>query len=164
MRFFQGKDRQHLFRFLCPATVPTSWLIQTGPATLFAYNKCSLQVAVAGCDPAGPFLLHTSVKILSLTPHFHSVIGGRSRTDHDEWRFHFTLCLNQVQSGGKTTWQTISALLAAPRCAHHIGKRHTEAMKQKTAHFGGGTGLRASSESASGCPWQTSRPHPPGWS
>lgn len=62
----------------------------------------------------------------------------------------------------KNTWQRISGLLAATQHAHNIGE--DTQMTQKTTHFGKKTGLRASCESTSDCPWQTSGPDPPGWS
>lgn len=55
------------------------------------------------------------------------------------------------------------ALLTAPQHAHHIGEKKQDWWHRRQPTLGK-TGLRASSESASGCPWQTSGPDPPGWS
>lgn len=72
----------------------------------FAYEKYSLWVAVAGCDPAEPFMLHMSFISFLFYKFFqewHPIFSpchhepGLSNTVDNEQ--HFNFCLNQMQIG-----------------------------------------------------------------
>lgn len=118
-------------------------------------------------------MLRMGVKFFSLTPgapsHFFPPPSSWARACRAqagaERRFHFSLCLNRVQICRKCTtdylWPicgcTTRAFTSYTQRSHRRQPSFRKKKKKKT-------GLRASSKSASGCPWRTSRLDPPGWS
>lgn len=94
------------YKLVQQSTLLQNTLPATLPVLCFVTNVASklLWQAVILQDPSWCTRV---LNILSLTPGAPSylspsVIVGRSCAPHSEKCFHFTLCLNQVQSGGKT--------------------------------------------------------------
>lgn len=104
---------------------------------------------MAGCDPAGPLMLRTSVKFFSLTPGapshpFPLLCHHRPELHSPQWAgfffsffFCFPLCLNQVQIGGKRMTDNLCPTCSYTKQARtSYRERHIELKSQMTAHFG----------------------------